>query len=183
VLHGRINYAYRRQQEYLQADHNWGASHAGVLRPRPVAYFSAEFGLHESFPIYSGGLGVLAGDHIKSVSDLGIPLVGIGLFYGQGYFLQRLDRNGWQQEEYLQTDINQQPMERAIGTNGKPITVQIRTRAGSIKAKVWRVKVGRCDLLLLDSNVEGMLQRIASSLLSYTAATDACESAKKCFLA
>jgi starch phosphorylase len=155
VLHGRINYAYRRQQEYLQADHNWGASHAGVLRPRPVAYFSAEFGLHESFPIYSGGLGVLAGDHIKSASDLGIPLVGIGLFYGQGYFLQRLDRNGWQQEEYLQTDINQQPMERAIGTNGKPITVQIRTRGGSIKAKVWRVKVGRCDLLLLDSNVEG----------------------------
>src|SRR5438093_5759764 len=154
VLHGRINYAYRRQQEYLQADHSWGASHAGVLRPRPVAYFSAEFGLHESFPIYSGGLGVLAGDHIKSASDLGIPLVGIGLFYGQGYFLQRLDRNGWQQEEYLQTDVNQQPMEPAIGTNGEPITVQIRTRGGSIKAKVWRVKVGRCDLLLLDSNVE-----------------------------
>jgi len=155
VLHGRINYAYRRQQEYLQADHSWSASHAGVLRPRPVAYFSAEFGLHESFPIYSGGLGVLAGDHIKSASDLGIPLVGIGLFYGQGYFLQRLDRNGWQQEEYLQTDINQQPMEPAIGTNGEPIMVQIWTRSGSIKAKVWRVKVGRCDLLLLDSNVEG----------------------------
>jgi starch phosphorylase len=155
VLHGRINYAYRRQQEYLQADRNWGTSHAGVLRPRPVAYFSAEFGLHESFPIYSGGLGVLAGDHIKSASDLGIPLVGIGLFYGQGYFLQRLDRNGWQQEEYLQTDVNQQAMEPAIGTNGEPITVEIRTRGGSIKAKVWRVKVGRCDLLLLDSNVEG----------------------------
>jgi starch phosphorylase len=80
VLHGRINYAYRRQKEYLQADHTWGAAHAGVLRPRPVAYFSAEFGLHESIPIYSGGLGVLAGDHIKSASDLDIPLVGIGLF-------------------------------------------------------------------------------------------------------
>ena len=73
-----------------------------MLRPRPVGYFSAEFGLHESFPIYSGGLGVLAGDHIKSASDLGLPLVGIGLFYGQGYFRQRLDRNGWQREEYLQ---------------------------------------------------------------------------------
>ena len=92
VLHGRINYAYRRLQEYLQADRTWGARHAGVLRPRPVAYFSAEFGLHESVPIYSGGLGVLAGDHIKSASDLGIPLVGVGLFYGQGYFRQRLDR-------------------------------------------------------------------------------------------
>src|SRR5260221_6344108 len=94
VLHGRINYAYRRQQEYLQADRTWGATHAGVLRPRPVAYFSAEFGLHESIPVYSGGLGVLAGDHIKSASDLGIPLVGIGLFYGQGYFRPRLEADG-----------------------------------------------------------------------------------------
>ena len=88
VLHSRINYAYRRQREYLEADRTWGAKHAGILRPRPVAYFSAEFGLHESIPIYSGGLGVLAGDHIKSASDLDIPLVGIGLFYGQGYFRQ-----------------------------------------------------------------------------------------------
>src|SRR6202790_959769 len=155
VLHSRINYAYRRQREYLEADRTWGARHAGVLRPRPVAYFSAEFGLHESIPIYSGGLGVLAGDHIKSASDLGIPLVGIGLFYGQGYFRQRLDKNGWQQEEYLQTDVSQMPMEPAIGMKGEPVTVQIETRSGSIRAKVWRLKVGRCALLLLDSNVEG----------------------------
>lgn len=155
MLHGRINYAYRRQQEYLQADRTWGAAHAGVLRPRPVAYFSAEFGLHESFPIYSGGLGVLSGDHIKSASDLDIPLVGIGLFYGQGYFLQRLDKDGWQREEYLQTDINQLPMQPAIGVNGEPVVLEIETRGGSIRVKVWRVKVGRCDLLLLDSNVPG----------------------------
>jgi glycogen phosphorylase len=155
VLHSRINYAYRRQLEYLEADRTWGARYAGVLRPRPVAYFSAEFGLHESVPIYSGGLGILAGDHIKSASDLDIPLVGIGLFYGQGYFRQRLDLEGWQQEEYIQTDVNQQPMEHAIGTNGEPVTVQIETRTGCIRARVWRVKVGRCDLLLLDSNVEG----------------------------
>jgi starch phosphorylase len=155
VLHSRINYAYRRQQEYLQAGRTWGARHAGVLRPRPVAYFSAEFGLHVSVPVYSGGLGVLAGDHIKSASDLGIPLVGIGLFYGQGYFRQRLDQNGWQQEEYLHTDINHLPMEPAIGTNGEPVTVHIETRGGAVRAKVWRMKVGRCDLFLLDSNVEG----------------------------
>ncbi|HZW95406.1 MAG TPA: alpha-glucan family phosphorylase [Candidatus Eremiobacteraceae bacterium] len=154
VLHSRINYAYRRLQEYLQADRTWGTRHAGVLRPRPVAYFSAEFGIHESLPVYSGGLGVLAGDHIKSASDLGIPLVGIGLFYGQGYFRQRLDRDGWQQEEYLETDINQLPLEIAIGKNGRPVVVQIETRAGSIYAKVWRVAVGRCDLFLLDSDVE-----------------------------
>jgi starch phosphorylase len=155
VLHSRINYVYRRQQEYLNADRTWGAAHAGALRPRPVAYFSAEFGLHESLPIYSGGLGVLAGDHIKSASDLDIPLIGIGLFYGQGYFLQRLDQTGWQREEYLQTDVNQLPMQPAIGINGEPVVVEIRTRGGSIRAKVWRVKVGRCDLLLLDSNVTG----------------------------
>jgi glycogen phosphorylase len=155
VLHSRINYAYRRQREYLEADRTWGARHAGVLRPRPVAYFSAEFGLHESIPIYSGGLGILAGDHIKSASDLDIPLVGVGLFYGQGYFRQHLDRDGWQQEEYIRTDVNQLPMEPAIGANGEPVTVQIETRTGFIRARVWRVKVGRCDLLLLDSNVEG----------------------------
>jgi glycogen phosphorylase len=155
VLHSRINYVYRRQQEYLNGDHTWGAINAGVLRPRPVAYFSAEFGLHESLPIYSGGLGVLAGDHIKSASDLDIPLVGVGLFYGQGYFLQRLDARGWQQEEYLQTDVNQLPMQPAIGQSGEPIVIEIETRSGSIRAKVWRVKVGRCDLLLLDSNVAG----------------------------
>ena len=155
ALHSRINYCYRRQQEYLRADRTWGAANAGVLRPRPVAYFSAEFGLHESLPIYSGGLGVLAGDHIKSASDLDIPLVGIGLFYGQGYFLQRLDQSGWQREEYLQTDVNQLPMQPAIGQNGEPIIVEIATRTGLIHAKVWRVKVGRCDLLLLDSNVAG----------------------------
>jgi starch phosphorylase len=155
VLHSRINYVYRRQQEYLNADRTWGAVNAGVLRPRPVAYFSAEFGLHESLPIYSGGLGVLAGDHIKSASDLGIPLVGIGLFYGQGYFRQHLDMGGWQKEEYLQTDVSQLAMQPAIGANGEPVVVEIRTRGGLLRAKVWQVKVGRCDLLLLDSNVAG----------------------------
>src|ERR1035441_5850748 len=157
ALHSRINYAYRRLREYEGAERTWGARHAGVLRPRPVAYFSAEFGVHESLPVYSGGLGVLAGDHIKSASDLGIPLVGVGLFYGQGYFRQRLDAGGWQQEEYLQTDINQLPMEPAIAGKREPVTVQVETRGGAIRAKVWRVKVGRVDLLLLDSNVEGNL--------------------------
>jgi starch phosphorylase len=155
MLHGRINYAYRRHCEYVDADQTWGAKHAAVLRPRPVAYFSAEFGLHESIPIYSGGLGVLAGDHVKSASDLGIPLIGVGLFYDQGYFRQRLDRNGWQQEEYLQTDVTKLPLEVVIGSNGEPVVVQIKTRTGPISAKVWRLKVGRCDVILLDSNVPG----------------------------
>ena len=155
MLHSRINYAYRRQREYLAADQTWGATHAGVLRTRPVAYFSAEFGLHESFPIYAGGLGLLAGDHIKSASDLDLPLVGIGLFYSQGYFRQRLDSDGWQQEEYLPTETSRLPMEPAIGRNGEPVTILIETRGAAITAKVWRVLVGRRQLLLLDSNVDG----------------------------
>ena len=84
-----------------------------MLGARPVAYFSAEFGLHESMPIYSGGLGILAGDHLKSASDLGIPLVGIGLYYDQGYFRQRLDRDGWQHEEYIDVDHRLLPIEPA----------------------------------------------------------------------
>ncbi len=145
---------YRRLQEYLSSTHTWGDRHAGVLWARPVAYFSAEFGLHESLPIYSGGLGVLAGDHIKSASDLGIPLVGVGLYYDQGYFRQRLDREGWQHEEYLDVDTRVLPIRPASNTQG-PITVVIETRTGAIRARVWQLSVGRNTLLLLDSNVEG----------------------------
>jgi starch phosphorylase len=97
VLHSRINGAYRRWVEYMQSTDTWGSTHSGILGNRPAAYFSAEFGIHESLPIYSGGLGVLSGDHLKSSSDLGIPLVGVGLFYVEGYFSQRIDENGWQQ--------------------------------------------------------------------------------------
>jgi starch phosphorylase len=154
ALHGRINHAHRRLQEYLRSKDTWGARYASVLGARPVAYFSAEFGLHESIPVYSGGLGILAGDHLKSASDLGIPLVGIGLYYDQGYFRQRLDPEGWQQEDYINVDYRLLPMEPATH-DGVPVTVEIQTRTGSIIARVWRVTVGRNTLLLLDSDVEG----------------------------
>src|SRR5438270_440175 len=141
---------------HYRTSHTWFHDTYGELDPQHrVAYFSAEFGLHESIPVYSGGLGVLAGDHLKSASDLGIPLIGVGLFYDQGYFRQRLDRNGWQQEEYLDTDVAELPMELAIGANGEPVLVQIKTRTGPISARVWRLKVGRCDVILLDSNIAG----------------------------
>ncbi|HEX5111123.1 MAG TPA: alpha-glucan family phosphorylase [Vicinamibacterales bacterium] len=154
ALHGRINYAYRRLQEYLQSKHTWGGQNASVLGARPVAYFSAEFGLHESLPIYSGGLGILAGDHLKSASDLGIPLVGIGLYYDQGYFRQRLDAGGWQHEDYIDVDSRLLPIQPAA-RNGSPLIVEIDTRTGRILARVWRITVGRNMLLLLDSNIDG----------------------------
>lgn len=154
VLHSRINYAHRRLQEYLADANTWASSQAGVLGAHPVAYFSAEFGVHESIPIYSGGLGVLAGDHIKSASGLGVPLVAVGLYYSQGYFRQYLDENGYQREDYLETRIDNLPMEPALGTDGEPITVTIQTRDGELSAKVWLMHVGRVRLFLLDCNVE-----------------------------
>jgi starch phosphorylase len=155
VLVSRINYAYRRLGEYMTTIHHWGTTHTGPLQVRPVAYFSAEFGLHESLPIYSGGLGVLSGDHLKSASDLGVPLVGVGLFYTQGYFLQRLDADGWQQEEYIDIETERLPIERVLDKSGAPVLIQVETRSGVIRAHVWRAQVGRTMLLLLDSNVEG----------------------------
>ena len=155
LLHSRINHAYRRMQEHLTSTRTWGAQNAGVLWARPVAYFSAEFGLHESVPIYSGGLGILAGDHIKAASDLGIPLIGIGLYYNQGYFKQRLDLAGCQQEDYLDVDSRLLPVEPAVGRDGQPLTLWIDTRSGAIAARVWKLSVGRNTLLLLDSDVAG----------------------------
>jgi starch phosphorylase len=154
VLYSRINQAYRRMKEYVSAKHTWSSTHAGVLGAKPVAYFSAEFGIHESVPIYSGGLGVLSGDHIKSASGLGVPLVAIGLFYDQGYFRQHLDVDGYQHEEYLDTKVENVPMKPAVGADGRPITIRIDTRTGPLFAKVWLMQVGRISLYLLDCDVE-----------------------------
>ncbi len=153
ALDSRIDYAFRRLSEYLKDTDSWGVVHASILRARPVAYFSAEFGLHESLPIYSGGLGVLAGDHLKSASDLGIPLIAIGLLYAQGYFRQALDANGWQQEQYLNVDTELLPIESVADLTGKPLLVGVETATGVLHARVWRVGVGRTTLLLLDANV------------------------------
>lgn len=155
VLHSRINYAYRRLKEYMANSQTWAATNAGVLGGKPVAYFSAEFGIHESIPIYSGGLGVLAGDHVKSASGLGVPLVAVGLFYDQGYFKQRLDEHGFQVEEYLDTKVENLPMEPALGANGQQITVCVETRSGNVFAKVWKMQIGRVRMYLLDCDVEG----------------------------
>ncbi len=154
ALDARINCAFHQLRDYTQETNTWGDIHASPLKGRPVAYFSAEFGLHESLPLYSGGLGVLAGDHLKSASDLGIPIVGIGLFYAQGYFNQWLDENGWQQEEYLKSDVDDLPMHRLTDSDGAPLKVQVETRESNINVAVWAADVGRNRLLLLDSNLE-----------------------------
>ncbi|MCA8988218.1 MAG: alpha-glucan family phosphorylase [Planctomycetaceae bacterium] len=153
VLHSKINWAYRRFREYLASRSTWGDTHAGLLNFRPVAYFSAEFGLHESLRVYSGGLGVLAGDHLKSASDLGVPLVGIGLFYHEGYFSQTIDEDGWQQEVYTEVDPATMPLHTLKDSSGKDIIISVETRHEKIYARVMRVMVGRVRLFLLDANI------------------------------
>src|SRR5438477_1006120 len=119
-----------------------------------VAYFSAEFGLHESLPIYSGGLGILAGDHLKSASEIGLPLVGVGLLYRQGYFQQYLSADGWQQEAYPELDFYNLPVEAMRYADGSEVHIRVDMPENAVFCKVWRVKVGRIPLYLLDTNLQ-----------------------------
>jgi len=152
VMESRINYAYRRLNQYVTTRPRWAAENVGVLGSKPVAYFSLEFGIHESVPIYSGGLGILAGDHIKSASGLGVPLIAVGLFYDQGYFKQHLNADGWQEEEYLRTNIENLPMKQ-VQKDGEPLIVKIETSYEPIYARVWQMEVGRVTLYLLDCDL------------------------------
>lgn len=155
VLFTRINQSYRRLKEYLSSSRTWSAIHAGVLGSKPVAYFSAEFGIHESLPVYSGGLGVLSGDHVKSASGLGVPLVAVGLYYTQGYFHQRLNEVGHQTEEYNDTQTEDLPIRQVLDENNEPVVIELETRNGKLLAKAWMILVGRVRLYLLDCNVDG----------------------------
>jgi len=119
-----------------------------------IAYFSAEFGIHECLPIYAGGLGILAGDHIKSASDLGIPLVGIGLLYQKGYFRQYLNVDGWQQEVYIENDFYNMPIELIRKESGRPLTISVEYPGRCVLAQIWCASVGRVKVYLLDTNVE-----------------------------
>lgn len=121
--------------------------------PARVAYFSMEFGIHESLPFFSGGLGVLAGDHLKAVSDLQVPMVAVGLLYRKGYFHQYLDHEGWQQEQYPETDIFHLPVRRARDTEGRHVLVSVEGPGGPVYARVWMIMVGRVPLYLLDTNI------------------------------
>lgn len=152
ALEARLNFHYRRLQEYL-ASATWCDQHAPMLRAEPIVYFSAEFALHESLPLYSGGLGALAGDFLKSASDLGLPIVGVGLYYAHGYFSQRLDDSGWQREDYGAVLNQNLPLVRAAAADGSDLTIQVPCGRDLLHACVWLAHVGRARILLLDTNV------------------------------
>ena len=124
-----------------------------ITQEHPVAYFCAEFGVHTSLPLYSGGLGILAGDHLKSASDLGLPLVAIGLLYRYGYFRQRLRNDGWQEEHYGETFPNELPIHLVKNDDDTPLRIEVSIRERNVLAQVWRADVGRVPLYLLDTNI------------------------------
>jgi starch phosphorylase len=138
-------------EQAVREDLERDAADGAVSPERPAAYFSAEFAVHASLPIYSGGLGALAGDILKEASDLAIPLVAVGLMYRQGYFRQRIDGWGWQHEYWVDTDPDRVPAALVTGDDGMPLTVTVPIRGVDVVAQVWRVDVGRVALYLLDA--------------------------------
>ena len=152
VFLARLDAAYGTLSRYLAHD-GWFKKNFPEAKDARIAYFSMEYGLHESLPIYSGGLGVLAGDHLKTASDLGLPLVGVGLAYAEGYFRQALNDDGWQQERYPINDWHRLPVEAVHGQDGKRLIIRVTYPDRTIYAQLWRVQVGRVPLFLLDANL------------------------------
>jgi len=148
-----VDRAYKELEEYVEHTTSWFRRNYGRAGSPLIAYFSAEFGLTESLSIFAGGLGILAGDHLKSASDLGVPVVGVGLLYQQGYFRQQLNEAGWQQEVYEDNDFQNLPLVLERDGAGAPIQIAVDFPGRQLYARIWRVMVGRVPLLLLDSNV------------------------------
>jgi glycogen phosphorylase len=139
---------------YFSTDEPWAVRTHPELTNRPIAYFSMEYGLHETLPIYSGGLGVLAGDHLKEASDLGLPLVGVGFMYAEGYFTQRISEDGWQESINNMLKYDDLPVLPVTMENGKRMTVEVEFPDRVVSLQIWEVRVGRVPLYLLDSNVD-----------------------------
>ncbi len=145
----------RSFDEYMSAKSSWYEDQYGDLKQDPtIAYFSMEFGLTECLQNYSGGLGVLSGDHLKSASDLNIPLIGVGLLYQEGYFQQYLNADGFQQESYPINDYANLPVTLQTDDDGNPIMISVPLPGRELYAQIWKVQVGRVELYLLDSNVD-----------------------------
>ncbi|HZS03510.1 MAG TPA: alpha-glucan family phosphorylase [Blastocatellia bacterium] len=138
---------------YRKSDATWFRKTHGRVDHPLVAYFSAEFGITDCLSIFAGGLGVLAGDHLKSASDLGVPLVGVGLLYQQGYFRQYLNEAGWQQEVYEDNDFHNLPLALERRADGSPLIIEVAYPGRNVKAQIWRAQVGRVALYLLDTNI------------------------------
>jgi len=145
----------RQFDDYMKTKDTWFTREHSKYINQPIAYFSTEFGLHETLPIYAGGLGVLSGDHLKGASDLGLPMVAIGFLYTQGYFSQHISEDGWQEARYLRLKFEDLPVLPFVDEEGKPMTISVELPGRNILARLWEIRIGRIPLYLLDSDVEG----------------------------
>lgn len=152
AMRDRVRRVLANFEAYLSHKNTWASQHAAGLVGRPVAYFSAEFAFHETLPIAAGGLGVLAGDHAKAASDLGLSFVGVSLFYREGYFMQAINHDNWQTEYYTQLNPRNLPLEPVLNEHGEPLVSSVRIAASTIFFHAWRVNVGRVPVYLLDTN-------------------------------
>ncbi len=138
---------------YMSGAGAWFESQYPELKNSQMAYFSFEFGLHESMPFYAGGLGILSGDHLKEASDLGMPLVGVGFIYKQGYFIQDITEDGWQETSHYHFNFEEMPIISVVDEKGSPMTISVELPGREVKARIWMIQVGRVPLFLLDSSI------------------------------
>ena len=141
--------------QYMEREDTWYQKNHGHIDKEVIAYFSTEFGLHETVPIYAGGLGVLSGDHLKEASDLGLPLVAMGFLYTKGYFTQVISEDGWQEAQYAKLNFDELPVLPLVDNEEKPTTVSVELAGREVLVRMWKIQVGRVPLYLLDSNVDG----------------------------
>lgn len=139
---------------YMARKDTWFATQYPKLNDKQIAYFSFEFGLHESLPVYAGGLGILSGDHLKEASDLGLPLTAVGFVYNQGYFVQHLTEDGWQETRSALIDYNELPLVSLLDENRQPLTICVDLPGRDVTARIWELEVGRVHLYMLDTNLE-----------------------------
>src|SRR5258708_8435612 len=149
----RVRHVLQAFQAYMAEKPTWGQVNAPSLLENPVAYFTAEFGFHETLPIAAGGLGILAGDHAKSASDLGLGFVGVSLFYREGYFQQSVNHDNWQMEYYTLLNPKNLPIEPVLDPSGEPLVCSVEIAMSVVDFKAWRVNVGRRPVYLLDTNL------------------------------
>ena len=141
--------------QYLAREDTWYQRNHRDESGQLIAYFSSEFGLHETLPIYAGGLGVLSGDHLKEASDLGLPLVAMGFLYTKGYFTQKITEDGWQEAQYVRLRFEELPVLPLMIDNDQPLTVAVELAGRKVLARIWMIQVGRVPLYLLDTDVAG----------------------------
>jgi starch phosphorylase len=150
----RYSAIMNRFRSEMDDNESWFSREVDGASRQPIAYFSAEYGLHRSLPFYAGGLGFLAGDYLKECSDLGIPLVAVGFMYPEGYILQRMREDGWQQNVDDVLDRDSAPITRVLGADGTQLVIEVPFIQPSIHVAVWKVQVGRVPLFLMDTDIE-----------------------------